>query len=293
MAKDLSEPDGRVIRPNEAVPFRDLCIPLDRCVCVQPGLIEEAVLSKLQEHDYDEAPVYDPITHRLWGLVATNYLAELRDHGLELNGDDPKVSGEGNFFHIGHFTPIYPLLHRLQTYRAVIVVRAKEDAVYGDVEFIIGLFSISDLNRQAVRALIYRLFAEVEAGLAVLLERNVADHWIWLSALSEESQARIIGYWEIAKRKGVDIGPISALNLAQLINVIARFKNLLSLLGFDSRKDFESRTGHIPEFRNRIMHPVRPLVLGQEDVRKLYQAARSLEQLREVLEAEGVCLGGA
>jgi hypothetical protein len=46
----------------------------------------------------------------------------------------------------------------------------------------------------------------------------------------------------------------------------------------------------LPEFRNRIMHPVRPVVLDQQDVKELYAVVRFLEKLKnraiEVLKPE-------
>ncbi|MEA3225775.1 MAG: hypothetical protein U9Q07_07465, partial [Planctomycetota bacterium] len=105
----------------------------------------------------------------------------------------------------------------------------------------------------------------------------------WISKLSEEHQVRIIGYWELSKRRGVDIGPIEAIMLSQLIQIVSKTKDLLKLLGFRSRNEFDSGAGKIPELRNCVMHPVRPLILGYKDVAAVHKTIRFVEDLIERL----------
>ena len=107
---------------------------------------------------------------------------------------------------MGPFVTIFDLLERMAAQRAVIVIRDSDATEYGHVEFIRGLFTISDLNRQAVRSAIYHLLADVESGLAKWLEAHAPDPWTWLKHLEEEQQARVPGYWELSKRQGVDVG---------------------------------------------------------------------------------------
>lgn len=280
----LAEPQSRVIRWEEDVPLEDICIRLVDCVSVQPGPIDDRSLNTLLERGYDQAPVDDPATNQFWGLVDTEHLIELKRNGKHLDGNDPHVRDEARFFHIGSFTSIYALLDKLRNLRAIIVVRVSSASEYGYAEFIVGLFTISDLNRHAIRTILYRLLASVEAGLARIVEHQHADPWDWIRLLNEDAQVRALGYWEISKRRGVDIGPIASLNLAHLIGIVAKSPQLLGLLEFKSRSVFEKHTGCIPDFRNRIMHPVRPLVLGQQDVGGVYIAARSLEDLRDRIE---------
>ena len=278
------EPRSRVIRWEEGVPLEDICVRLADCVSARPGPIDDSSLSALLERGYDQAPVDDPATNQFWGLVDTEYLIELKRRGEHLDGNDPHVRDESRYFRIGSFTSIFELLNKLRNHRAIIVVRVSSASEYGYGEFIVGLFTISDLNRHTIRTVLYRLLASVEAGLARIVERQYSEPWDWIRLLNENDQARVLGYWEISRRKGVDIGPIASLNLAHLIGIVAKSPQLFGLLEFKSRSAFEKHAGCIPDFRNKIMHPVRPLVLGQQDVEGVYTATRALEDLRDRIE---------
>ena len=93
-----------------------------------------------------------------------------------------------------------------------------------------------------------------------------------------------MGYWELAKRRDVDIGPLAAVTLSNLLTVVRTSRGILAELGFESERAFRECTDSLPEFRNRMMHAVRPLVLDHDGVEKLYRVARVLEMLRNRIE---------
>jgi hypothetical protein len=227
--------------------------------------------------------VHDPASGRLWGLASTDYLRKLYNSGVSLQEDDPQITDEDKLLRIGSSQNIYQLLNRLRTQHAVIVVQESDATELGHTEFCLGLFTISDLNRRQIRSILYRLLSVAELGLAQLIESEINDPWEWLPLLSEENQVRVLGYWELSKRRGVDIGPLAALTLTQLLTIAAKTERLRERIGFKSRTDIDREAGRVPEFRNRIMHPVRPLILGLEDVEMAYRAARFLEHLRNAL----------
>ena len=275
----------RRLRFEEQLDMRDLSIRLDDCVCVVPGPVDADIVNALDENRFDQAAVFDRETRRLWGLVATKHLRALLDGQVELAADDPKIMREEIEFRVGCFVSIYELIERITQHRAVIVIGESDATEYGHAEFLHGLFTISDLNRHAVRGILYVLLSQIEAGLAVLVERVLPEPWSWLSFLNEEAQVRALGYWELSKRRGVDVGPIAATSLAQLLTVAARSDRVRNALGYSSGNSFSRDTGRIPEFRNRVMHPVRPLVLGLEDVQDIHRTLTVLEQLRDRVEA--------
>src|SRR5208282_2421869 len=153
-----------------------------------PGPVDLSLLSKLEESGFDQAPVYDSSVHNYWGLAETSYLRLLHESGQPLRSDDPVIHNEHREFHVGSFVTIFGLLEKMTTERAVIVIEDSGNTEYGHSQSIWGLFTISDLNRHAVRSAIYHLLADVEAGLAKWLEFNVADPWEWLNKLEEEQQ---------------------------------------------------------------------------------------------------------
>ena len=280
----FAEPEWRVLRPEESVPLERLCKRLADCLCVQPGPIPVEVLKALEEKGYDQAPVHDPTSRTYWGLVTTSHLRRLREEALNLEPDDPHLSDPDKEFRVGSNTNIYQLLHRLSAQPAVMVIQELDATEYGHAQSSLGLFTFSDLNRHEIRGVLYRLFSDVEAGLSKVVQRWIQDPWDWIKVLGEDQQVRILGYWELARRRDVDIGPLAAATLSNLLVVIRMSRGILEGLGYYSDGAFREHTGSLPEFRNRIMHVVRPLVLDHDDVKKLYRAARVLEMLRSRIE---------
>jgi len=283
---DSEEPKARAFRPEESVPYEDICVRLTDCECVVPGPISETALDALNQKAYDQAPVYDRAAGRFWGLASTDYLRSLYDKGAPLNGDDPNVRDEAKVLCFNINGDIYQLLDRLRSQPAIVVIRESDATEHGHVEFLLGLFTRSDLNRHEIRAILYRLLSEAEALLARLIEREVHDPWEWLPLLTEEHQVRALGYWELSKKRNVNIGPLASLTLTQLLTIVAKYEALRVRLGFKRRREIDSEIGPVPDFRNRIMHPVRPLILNAEDVDKAYKVARFLENIRDALESE-------
>lgn len=280
---DSSDPKWRRFRREDIVDLDSLSIPLGQCVCVAPGPIDPAVLAKLEERGFDQAPVCDG--KGTYGLVETHHLRSLLEVGLPLNGDDAGVRDEEREFCIPTGgASLFAILAKMISQRAILVIRSGDAGEYGLHTQVKGLLTISDLNRQAFRSAIYRLLADVESGLAKWLEMRAGDPWDWLKHLDEEQQARVLGYWELSKREGVDVGPIAALTLAQLINIVSRHETAAEHLGYPSRTQFGKAAGRLPSLRNRIMHPVRPLILAQRDVAKVSKAVDVLDDLREKLE---------
>ncbi len=268
---------------DAAVPFDSLCIPLDECLVVPPGPVKESILLELERSRFDQAPVYSPDTRVLWGLADTEHLRGLFNSSLPVREDDPHIRQHGRFLRIGGSCSIKELLDRLRKQRALIVIRESDATEYGHVEWVLGLFTQSDLNRHEIRAILYKILSDVEVGLASLLEEEMADPWDWLPLLGEESQVRVLGYWELSKRRNQDIGAVAALTISELLNVVAKLDTLRGKLGFRSRKEMDGECGRVRDFRNRIMHPIRPLVLGSEDIERAYETVELLERVRGAL----------
>lgn len=281
---DESFRELRRLRLEDRVDLDRLCIPLSRCVNVVPGPIDPATLEALETRGYDQAPVYDSASHRYWGLVETTHLRYLFEAGGPLSGDDPAICAEDCEVHIRSWVTVFDIFGAMADRRASVVVREYDSAEYGYAESICGLLTISDLNRQPIRGAIYDLLAAVESGLAMWLERYAPDPWTWLKHLDEDQQARVLGYWELSKRQGVDVGPIAALTLAQLTSVIGRDAGAALALGYPSRSQFSKAVGGLPRLRNRVMHPVRPLVLAQDDVAEIRRSLLVLDDLREKID---------
>jgi hypothetical protein len=258
-----------------------MCVPLEACVCVVPGDVDPAVLAILENRGFDQAPVYDSQRRIVWGLVETCRLRFLAECGERLSTEDPALSARETWFRIGHCVRIGDILDTMAQQRAVLVVQESDATEYGHAEWTLGLMTISDLNRHPLRAELYSAMSHVEAGLADLVEKAFPDPWTWIRTLNEGHQVGILGYWELSRRRGVDVGPVAATTLSQLIQAVSRSKELRTKLGFQSRNEFEALTGSIPELRNAVMHPVRPLILEQDDVSGIRKTVLAVHELAD------------
>ena len=263
--------------------LRTLCVPLDHCISVKTGKVDPSVLAELETRGFDQAPVYSSDRMSVFGLISTKRLREFLEAGIEVDGHDPEVRNEAHFLYTGAFLTLERLLSTLSERRAVFVVRESSATEHGYVVWNYGLLTISDLNRHALRSALYTLFSLLESGLASLIQDSFTESWEWIRTLGENHQVGILGYWELSRRKGVDVGPIAAATLAQLLQVVARSKELMTTLGFKSRNEFEKLTAHIPETRNWVMHPVRPLIFDTADVATLRETVASVLSLHETV----------
>ena len=131
----------------------------------------------------------------------------------------------------------------------------------------------------------YTVLSVLESGLASVIDNHFLEPWHWIQILGENHQVSVLGYRELSKKRGVDVGPIAATTLAQLLNVVARTKELLQELGYKSRSEFEDNLGYVPELRNCVMHPVRPLMLSTSEVTKVRNTVLAVIELYRKVEA--------
>ncbi len=236
--------------------------PIEQCIMVPRGPVDPEVVAVLKRNGFDQAPVGSQ--HLVLGIVETARLCELVAEGRPLELPDPAVT----FPKLEVVSPLHEVLGRLGEHRAAIVVFDTGERDADPYEYI-GLVTISDLDRHAFRSVIYSLLAELETVLAHFVDREFTDPWDWVRLLAEDHQAIVLGHWELAKRKGVDVGPIAATTLTNLLTVVAKSERLRELLGFPSKSQVDKVCGGVPDLRNRVMHPVRPIILDREGVEEL------------------------
>jgi hypothetical protein len=237
----------------------------DAARAVKLGAIQDSEVDLLEKDGFDGAPVFDATKPIAFASVPL--LRELAANGAPLKADNPglwtkTVESEPQIDELLRFTVAQPA--------AIVVDEAGSRS---------GFFTLSDLNRHPVRAALYPLFAELEAELAILVDSSFEDPWDWLKHVPKDRRAGLIGYWEISKRDGADIGPIAGAMLSELGQVVENTKSLRQDLGFDSVKSWKSVFGGLNEQRHSIMHPVRPLVSNLKDLAKLVERLDKLLNL--------------
>jgi hypothetical protein len=280
--------DGRAtsVLLNDYVGVRELSTPFGDLFLVPLGTIDHRCIAALKEMGYDEVAVRSDGSPTRWGLVEVSHLERLQADGVQLREGDAKIRYEESHLVVdaeGLVDLLY-LLGRMRDHLSVLVMEQYVDED-GAMESIQGILTVSDLNRHALRGAVYRLLAMVEAGLATLLKKEFTEPWEWIKILNEEDQARVCGYWEVSKRKGVNIGPTAATTLVQLLKVFEK-REFLAHLGI-SRPEFDHLKSGVPRVRNCVMHPVRPLVSGHSDVAHLHTIVAHLKILRAHLHKQG------
>ncbi|MGC9057449.1 MAG: hypothetical protein ACP5J6_11420, partial [Candidatus Saccharicenans sp.] len=204
-------------------------------------------------------PVFlsDAPNSALLGLISRQRLEKLLSENKELAKDDKEI--------IVADIPIWSKLDyilELFSQTPTRIVSHENEAEEHTFYSAYGIVNKSDINRPPIRKIIYEILAELEMRLAEYIDSKRTDPFALIESLNEDSQARIIGYWELAKRKNADTGPLAGAMLSELIRIVA--KNFYAELGFKSRNEFEKATGQLPEIRNQVMHPVRPLITDEK-----------------------------
>jgi len=284
---DMDE-DSRWTRDRHLVHQATICVPLGDCVRATLGKVDPSTCEHLERNGFDQAPVKVPHAPLGWRLVATSHLRELASSSQPLTSheqhflrdDAMKVEMEG-------VAQIEYVVSEMILRPAAIVFAEQSyaplDSDDQEPERLIVLFGLttrSDLNRQAVRAAVYDRLATAEMALARFIRMTLQDR-DWIRLLNEDAQARVLGWTEVSRLRGVDVDPVEATMLTDLINVVARSKELRRRLGYKSSDEYDTQMGRIAKVRNAVMHPVRPLVLGEDDLHRLRQVLESTSDLEQ------------
>jgi len=249
--------------------------PIAECVVLRVGPMQASTVVELQARHYDQAPVLEG--ELVIGTLPSSRATHLLTSGQNLTTADPELIRDS----IEADANIETLLGVMSHARSVLV---------GSDGAKVALLTISDLNRHPLRAPLYARLAELESLLARLVDLVYDDPWIWLSGLRDDVQAKLIGQWELSKRRNVDVGPIPACTMRELFDVLQRGR-VHGELGFGSRTTFRDACEAVLKVRNRVMHPVRALVLGHDDVaatRNVVELADSMTRnARAAIERRG------
>lgn len=267
------------------VDLRRLSTPREQCLMATVGRVDESVVARAEAERFDQLPVLDK-SGCLHGLVAVEHVRRLLDGGRELDISDSEIY----LGVVDEHPSLFTLLAELSRYRALIYRDGGDSSTSAPEQDWFALVTISDLNRHAFRSYLYPILAELEASLAELIDRQFGDPWSWLSLMNEDGQVRVVGRWELEKRNSVETSPIAGAMLTDMIQIASKSKVLRDSLGYSSASQFKDAAGSIPVLRNQVMHPVRPLILAQEDVRTLQARLATIVGLTERVTAANAAL---
>jgi hypothetical protein len=222
----------------------------------------------------------------LAGLIPARTLRQVIDNGEEIDPgratiDVPEMPGT---------VAVSKLLAAIREHHAVIH-RAEEDEARPGSWF--ALVTAADLNRPLFRAAVYTVIALLETSFGELLMEEFADDWSAIRLLSDGTEARVREFWEEAKEDGLDLSPIVQITLSDMFFIAGRSRNVWRRLGFGSPEALEPVGRRINDVRNRVMHPVQPLIHHDGDVGMVHDAVRDMVAMTERIQAEIVETAGS
>lgn len=261
--------------------LEEIMVRIKDCISVRVGPVDARIVSALEEKNFDQAPVFLDDNFVLGGIT-TKRLKHLLESGKELLKTDNDIRLNEIY------SPCCSLIRLLEFFSehsfGFVCAELDDDETGTTYHMVRGLITISDLNKHYVRSLVYILLSKLETLIATFI-KTLSDPSEWLDKMNEETLVRILGYWELSKRRNVDIGPIEACSISDLFNIISKNEKLRRNLSYVSRNAFDDATGRIPMLRNSIMHPVRPMVVNSKDVISLRETIERVVELVTRLES--------
>jgi len=262
-----------------SVDLEKIMVPINKCICVTVGTLQPETISQLEKNNFDQAPVLLSENCVLGG-ISTKRLRQLLDSGQELLQTDNDIRLD-KIYSPCSLVELLDLLKEC-SFRFVCVEYDGEQ--YGTANMIKGLITISDLNKHYIRSLLYIILSELEILLASIIKSFYPDSWKWFDKMNACTKDRILKYWEFVEKRNVEVGLIEACTISDLLNVIRKDNTLLKELSYVAGRKFDNVVSDIRTLRNTIMHPVRPLVTGQDDIIAIKKTVENIIELTANLE---------
>lgn len=241
---------------------RDLMTPVAEALTIRAGDVAADAARALDRAGFDYAPVVAE------GAVSGYAAARLlRDRAGQVS--DHLRSLEVSLVVTGD-TPFPDLLVALRDKPFLFVVEGRSP---------VGFVTRSDLNKHTARLHYYFLLAGLEIALANLVRLQYIPLAQALGCLSDERRGEIEARYSALRATRMDLDELASSDLSDLVAMVETTPELRRLFGDDSRKSFHRRVGWLPDFRHSVMHAVRPLVAGEDDVAKLIEREETLRAL--------------
>lgn len=154
-----------------------------------------------------------------------------------------------------------------------------------------GIVTLSDLQKLAVRPVLFSLVTTIELLMAQWLRQNCADDEMWLSRLSDDRRQLVEDKWQKYQQRNMAIDRITTTEFGD------KARAVLALGGFPgSKKSLKKRLEAIRELRDSVAH-AGDFALTTEEAQSVAQKVRWAEELIETLQrslqsSEDATIGG-
>lgn len=250
--------------------------PRQVAIVVHVGKIDLAVVVEATEARVRSLPLLDSAGNCL-GTISVARLAELAASKTELTPEHATI--RCNI--VPHLIPVLDLL-RLLAEHGMIMHSADPDADDYQADWF-GIVTTADLNRPIFRAHIYQMLVILETSLGHLIMDEFGDDWGAIRLLSDHTQRRIRDFYDEERAEGIDLSPVTNATLSDLFHIATESNRVWSLMGFDSPQHLREVGHRISDIRNRIMHPVRPLIVNERELTEIVAGVEDIEPLTTTL----------
>lgn len=259
----------RELEFDNAFQAHHLAVPIGAAVSVTASEIAHSAATRLKDVRFDQAPVVEE--GRVLGFVLTRRLS---DSDVALVEDVMVPLGSGNI--VSANASIGRLMEWILDPGFLFVLEGRE---------ITGFITVSDFNKQPVRAYLYLLISRVELGIAELLRRRFANQDDVLALLSADKRRKAEERFNEDRRVGEESDIVAYLEFSDLVTVFGQDESSLHAVGFADGRRWKAEIGGLVNLRNEVMHPVRNVVWAKGGLIQLQAREQRLRRLIAVIDA--------
>ena len=156
-------------------------------------------------------------------------------------------------------------------------------------EEILGLVSYVNLNCQLVYNYLFYIISDIEKSISQILQENIPLN-ILIEEFSKSTDKHIVELLENyckSKNENSDTNIFQQMYLQTLGITIHKFHNTLPD-NFKKLNKFSKKfnsNGLYTEIRNKIMHPVRPILSNHESINKIDELLNDYDEIKQIIES--------
>ena len=241
---------------------RHVMTPIENALCVTTDEIVADAAEKLASHSFDFAPITmgRQIVGIFEGKPAEGTPGQRVCNVVQRLAPENTVDADA---------PLEELPAWLCECRFQIVLRMKS---------VVGLVSSADLNKSAMRSLLFLHIADAERKLAALVRCKYVRDEDWLALLAKSRRDKVLKARDETHRGDVDADLLELVYFTDLISVV---KKSVIRDGFEELLGWRlsAKGKGLIDLRNDTCHPIRPILRGIGELQKLVERFKRLHNI--------------
>lgn len=257
--------DNTFFKLGKEIVVSQIMTTLDEAYCTVENKRAKKVRWKLRKENYTMAPV--KVNGLVKKFVRRSDLKEegyISDYSIEI-GMDRLIS---------HDTEVLDLIDYFNS-------RSENDRFYFILKGneLVGFVLPADLNKHPVCVLFYIIFSKLEIELKRVVQKHFRHDNSWLGLLLKHEKDAVLNLYKRLRDDNIEISKLECAQLKHLLRIVGKDKQLLSAIGYSSKRDFDNVAKKLADFRNSTMHPVRKLINPPKKLEDLIETKNLALQL--------------